>query len=541
MKIVSIADKTGSAIDRLCKMNIARLPHITFDHFCVHPKRPDPAVVDAVRRSIRNADLIDFGYWKSAVLLRRLIPEIEKIPMILTHNNEHNINDDKRNHWEWQEMAWPKIIVKNKWQLHQLEAREYKPHLIRHAFEAACYSFVPQLTQERVVGYVGQIKKVKGVRELKAACDKLGYRLIVVGGASEAAYWDELKKDNVEFLNNIPDEELGAIYHRMRVFVCNSDDGTESGTLPVLEAMASGIPVVSRLVGHVRDFAKDGSNIIVNNAHYTDVDVLAAKIKQVMEDDALANAIREEAWRTSRQYHPDIHAREYEKVYYQVLYPNEPSVSVIMPTCNRAQVLAENLAALAGQSYRAFEVVVCDDGSSDNTRAVVEEARREYGYAIRYIQTGNFAQGDAKPYGLAKARNMGVIDAIGKIVVLCDDRQRMHSGAIEAFVRQLEKVAKERGNTKVWAWGSKGAYKGFVENFSATYRQELINGGMFNERMDEYGGMTQEISNRFTRQGFALTWTPTAVAEALMSTHSKSNHREAIVRSKIKLYKLGMQ
>lgn len=537
MNILSISDKPGSAIARLVDMTAKRLPQFRITHISVHPKRPSPDELAQVRAAAASADIIDFAYWKSGMTLLKTMPEVfTGKPLILQHQNEHNIHDDKRNHWEWADRQWDAIVAKNGWQYQQLLGRGFKPVLIRHAVEFDNFQFVPQLTKERVVGFVGQIKKVKGVRELKAACDLLGYRLIVVGKPSEAEYWTELDKNNVEFCMDVPDGELGSIYHRMRVFVCNSDDGTESGTLPILEAMASGIPVLTRNIGHVRDFGKDGRNLALHTGKYTDVEGLARRLQAVMESDETCDALREEGWRTARQYHPDLAAREFDRLFRRIANPGLVPVSIIMPTFNRPDVLRQNMEALAAQTHRNIELIVCDDGSTDDITALVEEARAKYWYPIKYVQTGYYPVGGAKRYGLSRARNLGIIEATGDILVFCDDRQRMHPGAVAAFVQQLE----ENPNKRIWAYGSKGAYKGFVENFSAVRRELVIEGGMFSEIVDEYGTMTQEISARFGRQKVGFVWTPTAVAEGIIGTHSKSRNRAAIIRSKVKLMKLGL-
>lgn len=527
MRIVSFVDKEGSAIDRLVRMNTLRMRHLRIAHIRFHPKRPTEAQIDAARKAISQADLLDFQYWKTAIAVLKMFPEAARIPSILTHHNEHNVVGD----WEWEKYKWSAMVVKNKWQEQRLKEKNYRPRLIRHAIEFDNFSFIPKLSQEKKVLYVGQIKKVKGVRELKKACDDLGYRLVVVGGVSEAGYWQELNKDGAMWLNNVGDDAINKIYHSARVYCANSDDGTESGTLPILEAMAAGIPVVTRRIGLVRDCGNNNKNMIVRDGAYTDVEDLKKSLALVMENEDVANELRENAWRTVRQYHPEVQAREYNRLFHQVLFPGEPIVSIIIPTFNRAQILAEQLASIKEQTYKNFEVVVCDDGSTDNTYNVVDEARKLYGYPIKYINTK-----DEKKYGLAKARNLGLIEAIGDIVVLCDDRLKMHPEAIGAFVKKLKELGE-----RAWVWGSKGKFKTFVENFSATWRRTLIDGGMFNERIDEYGGMTQEISSRFGRQKIDFVFCPTALATPMIGTHSKSGNRESIINSKIKLYKMGFQ
>lgn len=553
MKIASFADKEGSAIDRLCRMNLSRLKHYDMTHMCVHPKRPEPRDVDVALQLILAADIVDCQYWKTGVLLRQVIEGthptfkvnitaedrkiLEKKKWILTHHNEHNIEGD----WEWKKFKWDAHVVKNGWQKAKLEAQGYAVQLIKHAIEFKNFSFADQLTDEKTVIYVGQIKKVKGVREIKQACDELGYRLMIVGKPSEAEYWEKLSKSNLLWLHDVPDQEtseferltISKAYQRARVFVCNSDDGTESGTMPILEAMASGIPVVTRKIGLVRDCGEHQKNMFIRSGRYDDVEDLKAALKMVMENDDVADQLRENAWRTVRQYHPDIQAREYDKLFHKVMYPDQVPVSVIIPTCNRADVLLKNLSNLENQSHKNFEAVVIDDGFG--SEKIPPEAFPHFDFPVRWLSTD---KKDPAEYGLAKARNIGAIEAIGEVLVFCDDRLAMHEGAIANFVKDLNNAA---GGTKNWLWGSKGVFKSFVENFSAVWRRAFIDAGMFNERIDRYGGMGQEVSGRFAAQGFRFSFCPGAIAEPIMTTHSKSKHREDIIASKIKLYKMGFQ
>ena len=542
MKILSISDKEGSAIDRLAVMNVGRLPHLTIAHIAIHPKRPEPDRVEAFRRLLDGADIVDCQYYKSAVTLRKLVPEMEKKKLVLTHHNEHGLGVEE----EWRNYRWDVHVVKNKWQQRTLAQTGIQAILIRHAVEMEHLPFMKELTTDKIVGYVGQIKKVKGIRELKRACDELGYRLMICGKVSEAGYWDELDKKDLIMAQDIPVEKMGELYAKMRVYCANSDDGTESGTMPILEAMAAGIPVVTRKIGLVRDCGENGKNMIVRDGKYTDVEDLKASLKLVMENDDVANELRENAWRTVRQYHADVQAREYEKLWRRTLYPDTPSVSIIMPTCGRPAALCENLEAIGGQTHKNLEVVVVDDShpkgeERGKNERIVEEARKLHDLDIRYIRSGQvlFAEdGTIKDYGLARARNLGLIEAVGDIVVICDDRLKMHPEAVDKFVRKLRSI----DTKKAWVWGAKsGVFKSFVENFSATWRRTILDGGGFNERIDQYGGTTQEISGRFGAQGLRFEFCPEAAAEPIIGTHSKSSHRAEIVRMKLRLYRMGFQ
>lgn len=75
-------------------------------------------------------------------------------------------------------------------------------------------------------------------------------------------------------------------------------------------------------------------------------------------------------------------------------------VSLIIPTHNRADLLDETIESALGQTYPAREVIVVDDGSTDNTPAVLAR----YGDAVRTVRTPNRGCGAARNTGVALAR-----------------------------------------------------------------------------------------------------------------------------------------
>lgn len=84
-----------------------------------------------------------------------------------------------------------------------------------------------------------------------------------------------------------------------------------------------------------------------------------------------------------------------------------PEVSVIIPTYNRRDFISEALASVLAQSYHDFEVIVVDDGSTDDTREVVQAFPE-----VRYLYQEN--------RGVSAARNHGVAVSSGRLLAFLD-------------------------------------------------------------------------------------------------------------------------
>ncbi len=91
---------------------------------------------------------------------------------------------------------------------------------------------------------------------------------------------------------------------------------------------------------------------------------------------------------------------------------NEPTVSVVIAAYNAAETLGETLASVLGQTWRDYEVIVVDDGSTDATAAVVERLAQSAGPPIRYLHQENKGQ--------PAARNAGIRAARGRYVAFLD-------------------------------------------------------------------------------------------------------------------------
>ena len=100
-------------------------------------------------------------------------------------------------------------------------------------------------------------------------------------------------------------------------------------------------------------------------------------------------------------------------------------VSVVIPCYNQAHFLGEAIESVLGQSYRNVEIIVVDDGSTDNTSEV----------ATRYPKVRCIRQ---KNQGLSGARNSGLRESKGSYLVFLDADDLLLPHALEVGVERLK-------------------------------------------------------------------------------------------------------
>lgn len=522
MKVLIVVDKIGSAIERLAQMVKKHAPYHDIQILPVHPKRNDSEALFEASQLLQWADIIDIHYWKSGDVLMSTFANQMKKPKILFHFNPYDITKA-----DWLTM-YDEVIVGNQ----EIQNKIPYAGLIGYGVDLDVFkynnNYVPK-DNKVVMMSVARIEGKKGVLTVAKACKELGYTLKLIGRVSSAEYMQEvLNTGVVQFTENASDDELVKAYYDSALVVCNSIDNFESGTLPILEAMACGVPVLTRNIGHVPDLY-NGKNMMVRLGAEDDLEDLKKSLKEIMENYEWREGLRDRAWDTARTRDSRMMVLEILKHYNKLYIPDRKLVSVIMPTKDNPEVFMESLVHLAEQDYKKYEVIVVDSGETP-VKAIVEAFKAKVSFPVKYV----WFDGGGR-YTLAEARNRGVLEAEGEILVFCDERLGMNSDAITKFVE----VSKERA----WLWGSKdGVIKGFVENFSSVRRADLVAGGLFNERIDTYGGMTQEIRTRFEiKRGFEFILVDGAKCISVKRAKSKNSRRETIRQAKFLIYKLFRQ
>lgn len=178
---------------------------------------------------------------------------------------------------------------------------------------------------KKVVLFVGRLAEKKGVTYLIAAMKEIDAVLVIVGEGSlkgqleaqgkeinQTAQWNK-----VRFMGAKTHDELRSIYASADVFVCPSitaKDGDQEGFgLVMLEAMASGLPIVASNSGGIRQLIKDEVNGLLCGEKC--VQKITSNIRKLLNDENLYQRIVEGGKNLLKQYDYQYIAKQYKEIY----------------------------------------------------------------------------------------------------------------------------------------------------------------------------------------------------------------------------------
>ena len=197
--------------------------------------------------------------------------------------------------------------------------------------------------------------------------------------------------------------------------------------------------------------------------------------------------------------------------------------SVIIPCYNCEKTIEHTLASIFEQTIKPKEVIIIDDGSTDNTKKVVLETSKKYKLNVKY-----FWQKNAGP---AKARNEGAKKATAEIIVFTDSDCIPKVNWLSEMIKPFEK-----NNVS----GVQGAYKSkqkelisrfgqieieeryekmksskeidWIGSYSAAFRRkEFLSLGGYDESFPIASGEDPEFSFRLAKNGGKLIFNQNAV------------------------------
>ena len=112
-----------------------------------------------------------------------------------------------------------------------------------------------------------------------------------------------------------------------------------------------------------------------------------------------------------------------------------PTVSVILPTYNRAEIVKRSILSVLNQTYKDFELIIIDDASTDKTRMIVEELGDT---RIKYLR-------NRQNLGPAASRNIGIKASRGIFIAFQDSDDEWRPDKLKKQVETLEKENNQNG------------------------------------------------------------------------------------------------
>lgn len=154
---------------------------------------------------------------------------------------------------------------------------------------------------------------------------------------------------------------------------------------------------------------------------------------------------------------------------------NTPNVSIIMPTYNREKLLPKAINSVINQVYTNWELIIVDDGSTDNTRKLVDNYSR-LDQRIRYIRNN-------RNKGPSGARNCGILQCKGEYIAFLDSDDEWFNYHLKDSIEVLE-------NEDVCV-----CFALWIENRSGKLVQYDQQPGIKEQFEDAFRDLTPEIKN----------------------------------------------
>lgn len=128
-----------------------------------------------------------------------------------------------------------------------------------------------------------------------------------------------------------------------------------------------------------------------------------------------------------------------------------PRFSVIMPLYNKERYVKKAIESVIAQTYRDFELIIVDDGSSDNSAAICEEFFQTFNHSLAHSINVNrsFVHSFIRQTnsGVAAARNRGVAESHGEFVCFLDADDWWES----TFLEEMDRLIAEYPDAGIYA------------------------------------------------------------------------------------------
>lgn len=125
-------------------------------------------------------------------------------------------------------------------------------------------------------------------------------------------------------------------------------------------------------------------------------------------------------------------------------------ISIIIPVYNQANKLVKCLDSILNQTFKDFEIIIVNDGSTDNINEVIKDYKnklRATSYELRVVSQEN--------KGANSARNRGFVEAKGEYIIFCDADVIMEPDMLAIMLKALRDNPSASYAYSSFMWGKK--------------------------------------------------------------------------------------
>jgi glycosyltransferase involved in cell wall biosynthesis len=214
-----------------------------------------------------------------------------------------------------------------------------------------------------------------------------------------------IEHENLKVCGAVPFQDMKVFVQNSEVYLATTMETFGIGTL---EALAAGVPVLGWKWGGTEDIiAHKETGYLVEPGDY---DGLAAGYEYLRKHRARISgncrdaAVERFSWKAAME--------GYAWVYEQCMKPETKKVSIIITNYNYGKYVADAIGSALNQNDLPDEIIVVDDGSTDNSREIISKFKSTDKTKIKFIFQEN--------RGVAAARNNGIREATGDYITCLD-------------------------------------------------------------------------------------------------------------------------
>ena len=210
----------------------------------------------------------------------------------------------------------------------------------------------------------------------------------------------------------------------------------EGLALTVAESLTAGTPVLSTRTGGVAELLPDEYGWIIENDLLSIIDGMTAIYDDRKLLEEKRTALRSYAYNNERikesldALFQTSEERGRAVMHTQTIYSSKtPDISVIIPVYNTADYLPECLDSVVGQTFDSFEIIIVNDGSTDKSQTIIDDYVYQFSDRIRAFTIPNGGLGNARNYGIGKARGKYLAFVDSDDFIHCDMLKKMYEAA----------------------------------------------------------------------------------------------------------------